>query len=158
MAHSSIAGPTKERMVRIELIDSASQEQQSLYIPDIYDILIGKMLLDVSEIEGLQQQGPAPTSFEVLISSIGVWTLKGIDRFIGKKFSLSNGRNVVIDRPYEQLTHVIIKRVPMCWNRDTLDRIFNWYGAVKRVSRDVWWNRDKDEQHFNGTVIYFCRR
>ena len=151
MAHSSIAGPAKERMVRIELIDSANQEQQSLYIPDIYDILIGKMLLDVSEIEGLQQQGPAPTSFEVLISSIGVWTLKGIDRFIGKKFSLSNGRNVVIDRPYEQLTHVIIKRVPMCWNRDTLNRIFNWYGTVKRVSRDVWRNRDETEQQFNGT-------
>ena len=149
MANTYTASSAKERMISIELVDVTNQHM-SLYISDIYDVLIGRIGLDVDDIEGVQQQGPSPKSFEVLIASARVWNSKNMDRYIGKKFDLGYGRIVTIDRPYEQLTHVIVKRIPMHWTRESLSKIFSWYGTVKRISRDSWRNRGTEDQHFNG--------
>ena len=121
-------------MFSIELVDSTSQHQ-SLYIEDIHEILINKMNLEHDDIEGVQSQGPSSKSFEVMISSMTVWNNKNISDALGKKINLSLRRVVIIDRPYEDLTHVIVKRIPMFWGPDKLQKIFNWYGNVKKIKK-----------------------
>ena len=119
-----IDNSVKERMLSIALLD-VTNHFQSLYISDIWDVLVGRMDLELEEIEGVQSQGPSPKSFEILIASEQIWLDKNVDTYIGRKFSLGFGGSVTIERPYEQLTQVIVKRVPMCWTRDFLQKIFS---------------------------------
>ena len=139
----------RERMLSVVLVNPT--QQQSLYIPDMHEILIGRLNLDYDEIEGVQQHGGAPKVFTVMVTSMSVWNNRSLDSFIGRKYDLSYGRRVVIDRPYVELTHVIVKGVPMFWNMEKMNKLFSWYGDVRRIQRDVWRKREQGEQQFNGT-------
>ena len=96
-----IDNSVKERMLSIALLD-VTNHFQSLYISDIWDVLVGRMDLELEEIEGVQSQGPSPKSFEILIASEQIWLDKNVDTYIGRKFSLGFGRSVIIERSYEQ--------------------------------------------------------
>ena len=144
----------KMRMFSVALENPT--EHACLYISDIHDILMRRMKLQLQDIEGLQAHGANPKVFDVLVSSWSVYASKGIEHYIGRKYYLREinrgiSRKVVIDKPFEQMTQVIVKGVPMFWTKQKLEKLFNWYGKVRKVSRDVWSKREEDEKQFNGT-------
>ena len=139
----------KDRMFSVALVDP--KDHESLYMSDVYEILIKRIGLRQDEIEGLQAHGSAPKVFDVMVKSLDIWGSRGIGSYIGRRYNLPNGRKVTVDTPYETLTQVIVKGVPMFWNREKMLRLFSWYGKVKKLSRDSWRKRDEDEKQFNGT-------
>ena len=128
----------RDRMISVELIEPLAC--QSLYMSDMYWLLCDIIGLRVKEVEGIQVKtsnldGYAK-SFEVKISSMEVWQRVGLDDYIGKSSKISYNRTIRIDRPYENLTHVIVKGVPMFWTKAKLEKLFNWYGRVKILQKD----------------------
>ena len=153
MASTTVFEEGKERMFSVELVDGP--RYGSLYISDMHKLLCECIGLKMSEIVGLQQKVKDRDGlikcFEVMVSSMDVWQRVGLDNIIGKTTVISYNRTIKVDRPYENLTYVVVKGVPMFWTKTKLEKLFNHYGRVKSLMKDTWNNKADSEQQFNGS-------
>ena len=118
----------------IELVGPRSQQHVKLGEGDVYHVLEGIMgLVPEEDIEVVQMVSPHPRRVDVMTKCQEVWRDRDIYQFIDRQFDLENGKKVLICRPYEELDVVRIKRIPVWWNHNTVERIMKGYGVVKSV-------------------------
>ena len=96
------------------------------------------------DLDAIQMYGPNPRRVDVSTKSLEVWQRKGIDQHIEQKYVLTSGKTVVIVKPFEELKEVRVKRVPVYWGKDALNRIFSFYGTIKTITQERMYQRGRE--------------
>ena len=129
----------KDRSFAIELcVNDPRMYRESLYLFEIHEVLGKFMKLEPSDIDGLAPIGAAPKCYEVRVKDMDTWQSKQVDSMFGIRFPLSSGKTVKVFKAYEELTSVIVKGVPLGWEDDRINKIFSWYGDVRKVEETKW--------------------
>lgn len=123
----------------IEIIVPTGQKHIRLGENDIYEVLESIMDLEPEEdLETIQMLSPHSRRVDIATKCEAVWREKDLFSFMDKQFELENGKIVLISRPFEELTSVNVKRIPIFWKKELVERIFSWYGTVKSASKEYF--------------------
>ena len=123
----------EERVFRIELTENDPRDKASLYLEDVHKMNLA-LKLKPEEIDTIQQT--SSTSCAVMVKTLDIWQVKGIDDYMGSVLTLTSGKKLLLTRAYENLTNIVIKYVPIGWSKQRLFTIFRWYGEVIKVEEE----------------------
>ena len=128
----------KDRIFRLELVENDPRSRTQLYLEDIHIVLSQGLGITPDDIDGLQQNGATPKSYEICLKSMDIWQQKGIDNRMNASYQLKNGKSVLITKSYDDCTSVVVKYIPLSWNKNRIFMIFSWYGEVKKIDEEYW--------------------
>ena len=114
----------------IELVVKRGQQYVPLNESDVYEVLEDIMHLEPEEdLDTIQMHSPNPRRVDVSTSCLAVWSDNDLYKFMDQQYDLENEKTVLINRPYEDSTFIRVKRVPITWSNDTVERVFSFYGV-----------------------------
>ena len=146
------------RIFRITLHERFKSKEQ-LYLKEVHEVLVRYARLGPMDIDGMQQDGSMPKTWDVRVRSLDIWQQKGLDSIFGVVLPLYSGKYVTLDRAFEQLNAIIVKNIPMSWEDGRIFKIFSWYGDIKRIEEDVWrHNRYIEESETYAGIHNGCHR
>ena len=141
----------KEIIFGLEPVIARGRPFVPLSYEEVYRVLETAMgLVPASDIEGIQFHGPNPRRIDVLPRNHEVWIEKDLFQHMNQSYELENGTTVLITRPYEEYTTVRVKRIPMWFSVDEVKRIFNWYGDVVSIDKEVYRSNSRIREDFYG--------
>ena len=121
-------------VIAVELVQAPADEF-FISLKDIHELLNEKLSLNAAHLEGLQA---AHRRYAIAVKSLEIWRDKRIEWLLDRRFNLSSGKVVELSKAYEAFTTVRAVRMPMGWDREKVERIFAWYGTVKKLDKEEW--------------------
>ncbi|CAL4097875.1 unnamed protein product, partial [Meganyctiphanes norvegica] len=143
-----------EKVFGIEQLVVGGNRYQPLDERDVFEVLETFLGIGPQDLEVVQMKGPNPKRVDIRTKTVDVWTRKGIHQQIDNRYVLSNGKVVLIVRPFDEYTEIRINRVPIIWDEQSLLRIFSFYGDIKTIKHEWFVNRNIREEYVdvrNGT-------
>ena len=148
----------EDRIFRITLHERFKSKDQ-LNLKEIHEVLVRYARLGPMDIDGMQQDGSMPKTWDVRVRSLEVWQEKCLDNIFGVVLPLYNGKYVTLDKAFQQLNSILVKNIPMSWEDGRLFKIFSFYGDIKRIEDDVWrQNRYIEESETYAGIHNGCHR
>ena len=122
-------------LICCELVDY-NRSHASLYIHDIYEVIEAVLRIEPKDVAVIQKSGPSPKRYNVGVWTADAWNRYSLDSFLDKRFELSSGRMVLIQKAYETFDDVTVKNIPPYCTKEQVERIFGFYGLFQSVTRN----------------------
>ena len=134
----------------IELVGPRGRDVVRLSEDDVYEVLEGHMNLEPEhDISVIQMISPHPRRVDILPKCQEVWRVKDLFKFLDQHYNLRSGKKVFVHKPFEEVNIIKVKRVPIWWTKEGLERVFNAWGEVKTVKEDMF-RSSRDYYNDNG--------
>ena len=127
-----------ERILSIELVGLVRPRPpyvNYLQLGDVREIVQERLGVQPDELDGVQRKGK---KFEFGIKSARIFHDKNLISFLNQKYTLRNGKVVELTQAYEETTSIRVSKMPMFWDESKIERIFSWYGHVKKIEQEKW--------------------
>ena len=128
----------RDKILNVALVMGGGSK--SLYLEDMYEIVEKLFKINpATELGVLQKCGAYAKSWNIAVQDADIHDRLNLEEFVGKRFRLPvNGKIVEVNRAFESFTQMVVKDVPPFWKEDIVERIFQSYGRISEIKREIF--------------------
>ena len=129
--------------------EGSSRASAKLTIQDVWTTVEETLQVPHDAIDGVQQR--SAKRWDVTLQPHAFEIYKRIrDEQMGSEIRINTGKSVTISNPYEIITGVTVRKVPMYWSKQRVLQIFSKYGTVKSIKKERYRTADANGTTFEG--------
>ena len=140
-------------IISLEIENDSLKSYGALTLDDAIEIVESKKLLNLThnEVIGIQRFGVSPRRIDIALKT-AAFALESVQRNIDEICKLQNGKKVIISLPNTEQTEVYVKNIPMYWSYERVERIFGYYGIIKKIEHQRIREPDVSNKSYVGKI------